>query len=506
MASRSGIETDRAALLAQYDLDSADTGSFDALADFAAALCEAPVALVSIVEADRQRFIGRTGLDADEAPRAMSCCAHAMLGDALFVVADATLDPRFMDDALVVGAPHARFYAGAPLISADGVPLGALCVMDGNPRAALTALQHQGLMLMARQVVDRLEARRAAAGRAEEQRRAAAAADSVERFRALADTMPQMVWSTLPGGHNDYFNARWEEYTGVPRIMTAGHEWGAMFHPDDRERARTHWQRSLESGEPYEMECRLRHHSGEYRWALGRARPVRDADGEITRWIGTCTDIHEHKLMLEERDMIAHELSHRIKNIFSVIAGLISLSARENPPIRDVAEDLRDRILALGRAHDFVRLQHSSPPVPPERDGLWGVLDQLFLPYAGRDGSRIMLSGINPAVDDRSATPLALLFHELVTNAAQYGALSAPEGRVRLTVAEEGADIRIDWREEGGPGIARNMEDGFGGRLMALSVERQLGGRMAREWHAGGLRLSLWIPSRAMSRAAPQTE
>ena len=222
------------------------------------------------------------------------------------------------------------------------------------------------------------------------------------------------------------------------------------------------------------------------------------------RWIGTCTDIHEQKLMMEEREMIAHELSHRIKNIFSVIAGLIGLSARQNPAIRDVADDLRDRILALGRAHDFVR-PHSADSAPRIGQGqgrLWGILDQIFAPYRSGDGSRILLSGDDPFIDDRSATPLALLFHELATNAAKYGALSAASGRVHLNVSREGDDVRLDWREEGGPAIVPATAEGFGSRLMTLSVERQLGGRLQRDWRAEGLCLSLWIPSRSMSRAA----
>ena len=319
----------------------------------------------------------------------------------------------------------------------------------------------------------------------------------------LADTMPQMVWSTLPDGYHDYYNARWYEYTGVLAGSTDGEGWNDMFHPDDQERAWGRWRKSLETGEPYEIEYRLRHHSGDYRWTLGRALPIRDGAGTILRWIGTCTDIHEQKLMMEEREMIAHELSHRIKNIFSVIAGLIGLSARQHPEIGAVAEDLRDRILALGRAHDFVR-PHSAESAPQVGQGqglLWGILDQIFAPYNSRDRSRIALSGDNVPIDDRSATPLALLFHELATNAAKYGALSVPDGRIALHIAREGADVRIDWQELGGPAVQSMQPDGFGSRLITLSVERQLGGRIARDWSADGLKLSLWIPTRSMSRS-----
>ena len=146
-------------------------------------------------------------------------------------------------------------------------------------------------------------------------------------FRALADSMPQMVWSTRPDGFHDYYNARWYEFTGMPEGSTNGEEWNGMFHPEDRERAWAEWRKSLATGEPYQIEYRLRHRSGDYRWTLGRALPARDEDGTILRWFGTCTDIHETKLAAEERGVAAQELSHRIKNIFSVLASIIALSA-----------------------------------------------------------------------------------------------------------------------------------------------------------------------------------
>ncbi len=124
------------------------------------------------------------------------------------------------------------------------------------------------------------------------------------QFRQLADAMPQMVWVTRPDGYHEYFNQRWYEFTGVPEGSTDGEGWNAMFHPDEQERARSVWRHSLATGEPYEIEYRLRHHSGEYRWTLGRALPVRDEQGNIERWFGTCTDIHAIKQLMDERESL----------------------------------------------------------------------------------------------------------------------------------------------------------------------------------------------------------
>ncbi|WP_176736448.1 PAS domain-containing hybrid sensor histidine kinase/response regulator [Oligoflexus tunisiensis] len=115
------------------------------------------------------------------------------------------------------------------------------------------------------------------------------------KFRTIADAMPQMVWSTLADGFHDYFNKRWYEFTGMSEGSTDGDGWNGMFHPEDQERAWKVWQHSLATGDPYEIEYRLRHRSGQYRWTLGRALPIRNEQGDIVRWMGTCTDIHDQK-------------------------------------------------------------------------------------------------------------------------------------------------------------------------------------------------------------------
>ncbi|MGH6612874.1 sensor histidine kinase [Sphingomonas sp.] len=496
-------ESARTAAIAQHDIESLrDSSALKSITDFAAALCDAPISLVSLVEERRQTFLARTGLAATETPRETSFCAFAMLGDDVMVVPDATRDPRFADNPLVTGEPNIRFYAGAPLIAADGTPLGSLCVIDSVPRTGLTPLQRQGLVTLAGSVMERLnDSRDAAAWRDSENASHRALAESHNRFRVLADSMPQMVWSSRPDGYHDYYNARWYDFTGVPEGSTDGEEWNGIFHPEDRDRAWTIWHQSLESGDPYQLEYRLRRADGAYRWTLGRALPIRDDAGTITRWFGTCTDIHEQKEASEEREVIAQELSHRIKNIFAVISGLISFAARMNPGFSPIAEDLRARVTALGRAHDFVR-PHSAQSAPAlAQTSLHGLLDELFRPYQPIGGRRIMVSGSDVEIDDRSATPLALLFHELATNATKYGALSIDSGHITLDCAIDHDGVVLNWVEHNGPTVTTPpASHGFGSQLIEMSVVRQLGGAIDRSWDAAGLHMTVRVPVSAFSR------
>ena len=130
-----------------------DRPALKRITDFAAALCGSPVALVTLLEEQRQSFVARTGVDMTETPIEVAFCTHAVTGDGVLVVPDMTADARFAHNPLVTDDPSVRFYAGAPLRNADGVALGTLCVIDMAPHDGLTPLQRQGLEVLAEAVM-----------------------------------------------------------------------------------------------------------------------------------------------------------------------------------------------------------------------------------------------------------------------------------------------------------------------------------------------------------------
>lgn len=325
---------------------------------------------------------------------------------------------------------------------------------------------------------------------------------SEAKFSTLTDAMPQMVWSTLPDGYHDYYNAQWYAFTGVPAGSTDGEGWAGMFHEEDQPAAWARWNHSLQTGEPYEVEYRLRRYDGEYRWMLGRALPVRDEAGNIIRWMGTCTEIHERKQHAEQSELLSRELSHRIKNIFAVIGGLLNLTSRDEPQLRPVMAELMARVSALGRAHNFAR-PHSeiSGATLPEGE-LAGLLQELVAPYQTTEKDRVVVDCEHIRIDDKGATPLALVIHELATNSAKYGALSNPSGQVSLKVRLEDGTVVMHWLERGGPAVNNPPENsGFGTRLADLSVERQLGGKLERDWKPEGLEVRIEVAHAHLHRA-----
>lgn len=477
------LESDRLSVLASFELDELQGDpELARIAHFAARLCETLTGAVSIVEAERQLFVAGEGLDTDQTPRSTSMCAHAMLGAEVLQVTDATKDSRFADFASVTSDRHLRFYAGAPLISSEGAPIGALCVTDTEPRPeGLTSVQVEGLLVLAESVRRRIEAHRSANAATAE------IAASAARLRFMLDSVPDIAWSAAAGGKFDQFNARWAKVTGLPHPKNV-EDWRDAIHPDDYERSLAKFEEAVLAAEMFEDEVRIKIADGSYRWMLSRAIPSSD-DPATARWFGTLTDIDERYRLSQERELLAGELAHRIKNIFSVVSGLIALRARGKPEAEAFATELGENIRALSRAQDFALRAD-----PAGGETLADLLGVLMAPYGVGENDRVSITGDTITVGTKSSTPLGLVFHELATNSAKHGALSAAEGHVDIALSDQSADAVITWRESGGPSAKAPTEQGFGSRLMAMAIDNQLGGSMSQEWREEGLIATITIP------------
>ena len=314
---------------------------------------------------------------------------------------------------------------------------------------------------------------------------------SEAEFRTITEAMPQIVWAARPDGYHEFYNARWYEFTGVTEGTTDGEGWSEIFHPDDQEQAWASWRHSLATGDPYEVEYRLRHHSGQYRWVLGRAQPVRDQTGRIVRWLGTCTDIHEIKIAEEQRQLMLGEMNHRMKNTLAMVHAIVSQTLRQADNLKDASAAIQSRIGMMAKAHD--RLINSDWTQTRVCD----VIEAALAPHRTGSG-RFTLEGPNLPIGSKQALALTMALHELATNAVKYGALYTPDGRVdvswHVTRSANEETFNLVWNESDGPPVEAPKRRGFGSRMIEQALAGYFSGKAELDYQRDGLRFDLQAP------------
>ena len=300
--------------LRRYDLlDTLPEQALDDLTALAAHICEAPISLISLIDEQRQWFKSKVGLSACETPRDNSFCAHAILQPDLFIVPDATMDARFADNPLVTGDPSIRFYAGAPLVTAEGQGLGTLCIIDRVPRK-LSPSQQEALRVLSRQVMSQLELRR----------RTRELAESEKRLRTILESEPECVKLLGP----DY--AVLEMNPAGLRMIDAesmaevvGQSILNLILPEYRT-AFTELSERVMRGESGVLEFEIQGIKGTRRWLETHAAPLRNEKGVINSLLGVTRDITERK-----------QAEQRIKQLNRTYAVLIDINQaiiREKDP------------------------------------------------------------------------------------------------------------------------------------------------------------------------------
>ncbi len=284
-------------------LDTAPERAFDDIVLLAKAICGAPIAAVSLVDEGRQWFKARSGLSVDETPRDTSVCALAIRQQGLFEVRDLPADPLTARFALVTGTAHLRFYAGVPLVTTAGLPLGTLCVIDTVPRPdGLRADQREALEALARQTVSQIEL------------------GAMFRSRELALSSSQVIgtWDWDVRADRVYADARLAGLHGLdPAAAAAGLPINAFLdrvHPDDLPILRGGLDRALGEDVPFHAEFRLVGEDGAPRWLVAQGRPERDGDGRVRRFPGISLDVTARR-GAQARTQALLDLNDRIRDL-----------------------------------------------------------------------------------------------------------------------------------------------------------------------------------------------
>lgn len=289
--------------------------------------------------------------------------------------------------------------------------------------------------------------------------------ESEAQFRQLADCMPQIVWTARPDGYVDYYNERWYEFTGATRDAGGDESWGPILHPEDVQLCMDVWYTSVKSGKPYEIEYRFKDQkTGEYRWFMGRALPIRDDQDRIIRWIGTCTDIDESKKSeqaLKDGDRRKNEflatLAHELRNPLAPIRNAIQILNRigSPDPAAQAARDIVDRqvkqmVRLIDDLLDVSRITRGKLELRRERVALAPVVElalESSRPHIEASGHLLSVS-LPPQEIFLNADPVRLsqVFSNLLINSAKY---TENGGHIWLTAQRDGSDLVVKIKDNG---------------------------------------------------------
>jgi PAS domain S-box-containing protein len=223
--------------------------------------------------------------------------------------------------------------------------------------------------------------------------------------------------------------------------------------------------------------------------------PLADATGRIVGASKIARDITERSRAATRQEMLVREMSHRVKNAFTVVNGILAMSARYVKP-ESLVHDMQDRLAALARAHDLTRPGLLSLDINQERPTtIRALINSIFAPYLDTQGKRLSVNGPDVQIKEQSFTALALVLYELATNAVKYGSLSVPTGTIQIDWMVAHAKLNFAWKERGGPKVIETpSRDGFGTSLVRRIVVDQFGGEVFYHWDSDGLIVRLVTP------------
>jgi PAS domain S-box-containing protein len=250
----------------------------------------------------------------------------------------------------------------------------------------------------------------------------------------------------------------------------------------------------------YSIEKRITRGDGRQIWIAVRSTPVRDSYGRFLYGVRVVQDITERKAAEERQKLLIDELNHRVKNTLATVQSLATQSSRGAPTAQTFRQSFEGRLIALSKAHDQLTLRHW------ESADLREIVRAGIAPYLTGGPDQGVLRGEDVTLRPRAALTLAMVFHELTTNAAKYGALSVPSGRINVQWEVQppsgpDAQLRIAWQEQGGPPVSAPTRRGFGSKFIVGSIASELGGRAALDFASQGLRCTIDIPLAATEDA-----
>jgi PAS domain S-box-containing protein len=335
---------------------------------------------------------------------------------------------------------------------------------------------------------------------AERRRNEAALKESERRFRLTADAAPVMVWISDIDKLCTWFNKPWLDFVGRTMEEELGNGWSENVHADDFDRCLKTYVDAFDTRQPFSMEYRLRRHDGEYRWVLDNGIPLWEPARGFAGYIGSCIDITERKQAEDHKSLLVAELDHRVKNTLACVAAIAEQTRAASRSMDEFLDVLKGRLQSLAKTHDLLSLSR------------WRGVDLAELVRGElapcMRGGNTLVDGPSVDVIADSVQTVAIVLHELTTNAAKHGALSNGSGRISVRWhwqlnggTRDG--LVLEWRETGGPPVVTSAPPGYGISVIRELIPYELGGTVDYDLAADGARCKLEIPARWLRRRQP---
>lgn len=332
-------------------------------------------------------------------------------------------------------------------------------------------------------------------------RKEAEAIEATRILKTVIEAVPALIYVKDIDGRMRIANGPVMDLIGKPWSEVEGHTDLDLL--DDEEQGRRIMEtdrRIMDGGATEELEEIVGHDERGPRIWLSHKSAFRNEAGQVVGLVGTSIDLTSRKRAEEDRQLLVRELNHRVKNLFAVAVGMVAMTARTSAGVRDMADALTGRLLALARAHDLIRPAVTGETATTDGTTLVELMQAVIAPHLVEGDKSLHLDGPQVHAGPAAATSLALTLHELATNAAKYGALSAAQGTLTVSWHTEGGALIVLWQESGGPAVqGPPSRRGFGSQLMHMSIASQLGGHISHEWCSSGLRVALQIPIEKLS-------
>lgn len=319
-----------------------------------------------------------------------------------------------------------------------------------------------------------------------------------EELRRAVDAAGVSLWTWNVDTDDLAMDARgYELWELEPGPVLSFEHLSEQIHPADRDRVSEAFSATRATTGSYEIDFRTKV-GPHVRWISARGQG--DDAGIVKRVVtGIFLDITDRKQAEESHELLAGEMSHRVKNLLAIATSLTRITSRSSSSIADMTKQLMNRLTALDRAHDLVR------PLPGEegKSALLGdIFTVLLAPYDDDEefAGRIRVAVPRMGVGHSTATALALVVHELATNSVKYGSLSVA-GTLDVSGSMVGDDVQICWVEQGGPEVSAPPDlNGFGSRLVRRTIEGQLAGSVKYEWSKNGALVTMLINGAQISK------